>query len=95
MKDTNEKMFAEFHSEHPEVYKRLVDLTFEWRSIGYNKLGIQTLFEKLRWEWHVAGLTDRAGYKLNNNYAADYARKIMAEHVELDGIFNIRTRKGE
>lgn len=88
--DTIESKFREFHRDHPEVYRQLVSLARQWMSAGHRKLGIATLFEKLRWEWHVNGLMDDDGFKLNNNYRALYARKIMAENPDLDGIFETR-----
>lgn len=88
---TIEEKFREFDRSHPEVYYALVRLAREWMSVGHARLGIATLFERLRWEWHVTGLTDRDGYKLNNNYRALYARKIMAENLDLDGLFETRT----
>ena len=91
MHDTTiRERFETFHSEHPEVYRQLVRLAREWVSVGHRKLGIATLFERLRWEWHVAGLIDTDGYKLNNTYRAQYARLIMAEHPDLDGLFETR-----
>lgn len=84
--------FREYHAEHPHVYRKLVRLAREWRSHGHARLGIATLFEKLRWEWHVGGLEDQDGYKLNNNYRALYARKIMEEQPDLDGLFELRER---
>lgn len=83
--------FEKFDQEHPEVYRALVRYARDWMSVGNRKLGIATLFEKLRWEWHLSGLSDRDGYKLNNNYRALYARKIMTENRELDGLFETRT----
>lgn len=83
--------FEAFDRDHPEVYRALVRLAREWVSVGHAKLGIKTLFERLRWEWQVAGLSDRDGYKLNNNYTAHYARKIMSENPDLDGLFETRT----
>jgi hydrogenase maturation factor len=90
-----EKAFIEFDTQNPEVYKQLVRLARQWRAAGKAKLGIKTLFEKLRWEWHVAGLTESDGYKLNNNFTALYARKIMKNEVDLDGLFEIRTLASE
>lgn len=83
--------FEKFDQEHPEVYAALVRLARDWLSVGHRKLGIATLFERLRWEWHVTGLTDRDGFKLNNNYRSLYARKIMSENPDLDGLFETRT----
>lgn len=93
--DTIDEQFYAFHQEHPEVYYQLVRLAREWRSHGHRKLGIATLFEKLRWEWHIAGLTDADGYKLNNNYRALYARLIMEREPDLDGLFETRTRTSQ
>lgn len=90
---TIEEKFDEFHAKHPEVYEMLVKLAREWMSYGHSKLGIATLFEKLRWEWHVNGMTDQDGYKLNNNYKALYARKMMFENPELDGLFETRASR--
>lgn len=85
--------FIEFHKKHPEVYVELVKLAREWLTAGGAKLGIATLFEKLRWEWHINGLKDVEGYKLNNNYRSLYARLIMGTEEDLDGLFEIRQLK--
>jgi hydrogenase maturation factor len=90
-----EQAFIEFDTQNPEVYKQLVRLARQWRAAGKAKLGIKTLFEKLRWEWHVAGLTESDGYKLNNNFTALYARKIMKNEADLDGLFEIRSLASE
>jgi hydrogenase maturation factor len=90
-----ERAFIEFDTQNPEVYKQLVRLARQWRAAGKAKLGIKTLFEKLRWEWHVAGLTESDGYKLNNNFTALYARKIMKNEPDLDGLFEIRSLASE
>lgn len=90
--DPIEEAFNQFHKQHPAVYRELVKHAREWRSYGHARLGIDVLFCKLRWEWHVRGVEDTDGYKLNNNYRALYARKIMAENADLEGLFEIRTR---
>ncbi len=90
-----EQAFLDFHRERPEVYAQLVRLARQWVNAGGAKLGIATLFEKLRWEWHVAGLTDSDGYKLNNNYRSLYARLIMKQESDLDGVFEIRSLASE
>lgn len=90
-----EDRFEAFHQEHPEVYTQLVALSREWVRHGHAKLGIKTLFEKLRWEWHVSGLKDNRGFKLNNDFTALYARKIMRENPDLDGLFETRALASE
>jgi hypothetical protein len=87
--------FENYDAEHPEVYRQLVRLSYEWKAAGRSKLGIKTLIERLRWEWHVAGLQDSDGYKINNNFAPHYARKIMANNPQLEGLFETRQLTAE
>jgi hypothetical protein len=92
--DRIELEFKEFHIEHPEVYNELVKLARTWQSNGSDKLGIATLFEVLRWNSHLNPQRD-SGYKLNNNYRALYARLIMEQEPDLNGLFEIRERTTE
>jgi hypothetical protein len=86
--------FQTFHNEHPEVYTRLVRLARTWQANGSAKLGIATLFEVLRWNSHLN--PDKAGgYKLNNNYRALYARLIMDQEPDLEGLFELRERTAQ
>jgi hypothetical protein len=86
--------FLEFHNKHPNVYRELLRLTWEWKRATNRKLGITMLYEQLRWQWHTnADMRDKYNLKLNNNYKALYAREIMKNHPELEGIFEIRERK--
>jgi hypothetical protein len=78
----------EFDREHPEVYRELVRLTKMWRKAGNDRIGIATLWERLRWESHFKKRAP--GYKLNNNYKAYYARKIMLLNPSLEGVFETR-----
>jgi hypothetical protein len=48
----------------------------------------------LRWNSHL-NPDHTGGYKLNNNYRALYARKIMEQEPDLDGLFEIRERTTE
>jgi len=88
-----QEQFWVFHHDNPQVYVHLVRLAREWKQAGNRKLGIATLFEKLRWDYHLSGIKDDAGYKLNNNYRAMYARLIMEQEHDLKGIFEIRQLK--
>lgn len=80
--------FREFDEENPDVYDKLVKMTFELKRIGHNKIGIGMLFEVIRWQ--VMLDTSDPDFKLNNSYRSRYARKIMLEYPELDGIFETR-----
>ncbi len=88
-----ESRFEAFHARHPDVYASLVTLAYQ-AHVNRNRIGIGMLFEVLRWEWTIAGLPDDAEeFKLNNNYRSRYARLIMAEHPDLDGLFELRELK--
>lgn len=81
--------FERFHRENPHVYDTLVRLAREWvRTTGRHKIGIATLYERVRWEMAVT--TSDADYKLNDAYRAYYARIIMLFESDLDGIFDLR-----
>ena len=86
--------FQAFHARHPDVYEYLVSFAYQAIDAGRTRIGIGMLFEVLRWEWTITGLPDDAElWKLNNNYRSRYARLIMADHPELDGLFEVRELK--
>lgn len=87
--DTSSEQFEQFHADNPRVYTVLVGLAREWvRRTGQHKLGIATLFERARWEIAIA--TNDPDFKLNNNYRAYYARLIMLQESDLQGMFELR-----
>jgi hypothetical protein len=86
-----EASFWQFHRANPEVYKTLADLAFQWKEIGGKRIGINALFERLRWE--IAISTNEDDFKLNNNHRAFYARMLMENEPELAGLFALRKQK--
>ncbi len=89
-----ESRFEAFHARHPDVYDRLLWLAHKAHRAGRTRIGMKMLFEVLRWEWTIAGLPDDAeDWKLNNSYSSRYARLIMADHPQLDGLFEVRELK--
>ncbi len=86
-----DERFLRFHDEHPEVYDLLLSLTRRARSLGRRHIAIEMLWQVLRWSSLVDGLDDPVEkYKLNDHYRSRYARLIMSENPELDGIFRTR-----
>ena len=83
--------FLAFHNANPHVYAQLVALARKARQRGATALGIGMLFEVVRWH-ALLETTDegQAPFKLNNNYRALFARRIMAEESDLAGIFETR-----
>lgn len=80
--------FLSFHSNNPAVYTLLVQLAFEAKNAGKNKVGIKMLWEVMRWKMYLA--TTGTDFKLNNNYTSRYARLIMTSVPALYGMFNTR-----
>lgn len=86
--------FEAFHADNPHVYRTLVHLARQWISVtGRRKIGLQALYERARWE--IAIQTTDADFRLNNNYAAYYARLIMHQEPDLDGIFELRRSEAD
>lgn len=83
--------FEDFHEKNPQVYKRLVQMAYEAKSRGHKRIGIQMLFEVLRWEALMR--TTHTDYKMNNSYASRYARMIMDKEWNLKEIFEVRELK--
>jgi hypothetical protein len=83
--------FKQFHFQNPHVYQGLRTLALQLKRAGRNYYGIKALFEVLRYEHALKTISDDY-LKLNNNYTALYARKLMEEEQELDGFFRLRKR---
>lgn len=84
--------FNQFDSANPKVWELLVKFAKEAKNAGVEKLGISLLVERIRWELEVVTKTSD-GYKINNNHRAFYARKLMDQYPELNGMFRIRTQQ--
>lgn len=81
--------FEAFHEANPRVYETLLHLSREWlRRMGGRKCGIGALYEVARWQ--IALETNDPDFKINNNWRAWYARLLMANHPELEGMFDLR-----
>lgn len=83
-----DRRFEDFDKRNPQVYKQLVKLARELHHRGHKKIGIQMLIEVVRWQSLIR--TEGDDFKINNNFGARYARKIMTENSDLDGIFDTR-----
>lgn len=87
---TLEQRFATFHRLNPWVFESLVALTREYVAGGATRVSINMLTEVLRYQ---RGRTRGDTYKLNNSFRAFYARLLMREHPEWDGLFETRRQR--
>ncbi|WP_327731494.1 hypothetical protein OG250_43430 [Streptomyces sp. NBC_00487] len=82
------EQFHDFDTEHPYVYRALERLTADRIAAGATRIGLKALFEALRWRL-PQGLRG-----LNNNFtAALYARKLIADHPDWAGAFELHRRR--
>jgi hypothetical protein len=89
LRQTIQERFEEFHETHPEVYAYLLALCLELRRKGFKRYGIRSLWERVRWHFQVEKELG-ADFKLNDHFHSRYARKIVQNHPELDGFFELR-----
>lgn len=94
-KPTLDEIFAQFHRDNPEIYATLVRLARAAKAKGRTRLGMKMLWEVMRWELLMDRPEDKSQreYALNNNYHSRYARMIMANEIDLAGIFETRSLK--
>ena len=88
---TLQDRFNAFHLANPKVYLELRRLARILVAKGHKKIGIQMLFEQMRWQWYER-TTDLSGFKMNNSYAAYYSRLLMEQEPELAGVFTTRNQ---
>ena len=88
-----EERFTRFHDANPHVYRALRDMALSLKRRGIEHYGIAALFEVLRFSRMIQ--TGGDAYKLNNDYRALYARRLMEEEPELVGFFEVRQRRAE
>jgi hypothetical protein len=88
--DRIQRAFAQFHRDNPQVYEKLVFLAYKVRATGREKYGVGSLFERLRWHYHIEMNKRDDEFKLNNNFRSRYARMIMQTEPDLVDFFNLR-----
>lgn len=83
--------FELFHERNPQVYEEFKLLANQMIDTGRKRYGAWTLMNVIRWN---ADLTTRGDvFKINNNFIALYARKLIAEDEKFEGFFEIRRLK--
>lgn len=85
--------FRQFHHDNPRVYAELVRLARHARIRGHKRIGIRMLWEVTRWNLTVETRDTNSDFKLNDHYHSRYARLIMAQEADLEGVFELRELK--
>jgi hypothetical protein len=69
------RQFEAFDKEHPNVWVRFIDFTFDRIELGYEHYSADAVAHRVRWETNEGDVSRRTGFKINNNHVAFYARK--------------------
>jgi hypothetical protein len=83
--------FRHYQNKNPMVWEQFKATTFEAIKRGFKTYGSKGIFEIMRWT--QKGNIKEDGFKLNNNYTSDYARKFMLEYPQHKGFFKVRQLK--
>ena len=83
--------FEAFIEQRPDVYDLLVRLARDVKRRGVSDYGMKAVFERARWHFRIE--KGEADFKLNNNYTALFARRIMEREPDLAGFFKTRERR--
>tara|TARA_R110001632_G_scaffold196133_1_gene318152 strand:- start:221 stop:499 length:279 start_codon:yes stop_codon:yes gene_type:complete len=86
------KTFEQYHNDNPQIYKAFRLFALKAKARGFKNYSAKSLFEIIRWHTPI-----KSGevFKIDNNYAPDYARKMMAEHESFKGFFRVRELKAK
>jgi len=80
-----------FHAKKPEVYTLLVALARNIRRRWPNrKVGIELLINRVRWDFSFDYSNSGEDFKINQNFAAYYARLIIKQEPDLQDMFELR-----
>lgn len=85
---TIDDRFHDFHRKNPWVYAALEAMTADLIASGQRRIGMKMLTEVLRWRYYRQSIGSR--FKLDNSLTSRYARLLIAEHPEWDGVFETR-----
>lgn len=93
-KRTIQERFDEFLRKHPDVYALFKRFAFELLRAGRTHYGSKGIAERIR--WHYATSSGGGGdFKLNNVFTSRLSRKLIEEHPEFRGFFELRRLQSE
>lgn len=82
--------FEKYDRENPIIWEHYEKVTFQTIAKGFSHYSSMGVMQIVRWTTKASG---NDGYKVNNNYVADYARKFMEKHPQHKGFFRTRSMK--
>lgn len=81
--------FLDFDAANPQIWKLVLERTFEVIGAGYGRFAIDEVFNRIRWFKNVETYSDDE-FKVNDHHRAFYARKFMQQFPQYAGFFEVR-----
>lgn len=88
MQHKYEADFEKFHKENPHCYALFYKYAKQAKDNGLTQFSSEAIINRIRWYNDVETVSE--SFKINNNYKALYVRKLIKEHPEFDGFFELR-----
>jgi hypothetical protein len=85
-----QQRFNEYHGKNPHVYEAFKRCTLQAIRRGFRNYGANGIVQIIRWETGVTA-SDPDGFKINNSYAAFYARKFSQQFPQHKDFFRNRS----
>jgi len=82
--------FQQYDNDNPKIWGAFIFYTNQTIGKGFEHYGAKGIIELIRWH-HPASGND--SFKINNNYAPEYARKFMNRFPQYEGFFRTRIKK--
>lgn len=85
-----QQRFDEFHQLNPWVYDELCTLARQVKQRGHQRIAIDYLFGYIRWTQLMRPRDPSSSFKLNDHFRSRYARLLMEQEPDLEGLFELR-----
>lgn len=90
---TNQDRFMAFHALNPHILAAIITEALDMKYAREHERGsVKRIVENLRWNPSFRVLHDGKDFKINNTYAAFYARLAMETEPRLAGFFETREK---
>lgn len=82
--------FEQYDQENPAIWREFVRFAQLTKERGFLHYSAKGIFELIRWHTGVKGSD---GFKVNNNFTADFARKMAQHYPAFQDFFRTRELK--
>jgi len=83
--------FEQYDNDNPQIWQAFAHYTHKTIDKGFHNYGAKGIIELIR--WHTGVKAEGDTFKVNNNFAPDYARKFMKAFPQHEGFFRLRAKK--